>query len=269
MLPLIFLVDHDRKASNLLARTLKDHHYTVLTFSASQGVISAAEEMRPALFLVNALLPVESGLSLCLAIRRNAKLAQTPVVLMSDRDCEDDRILGLDLGADDFVTKPFGPRELMARVKSVLRRSVYRHARTQVQAGEIAVDTERFTLSVRGQNVAATAIQVRIMEHLVRNEGRVFSRDQILDAVWADARFVTPRTVDVHIHRIREIIELDPANPKFLQTVRGAGYRFTTDDGALQPRAVPTEAWLPAHLAKGSENFGESVSTQSRLRNAS
>lgn len=267
MLPLIFLVDEDRKGAQTLAGTLKEQQYAVLTFSTSEGVVAAAEEKRPGLFLISTSMPGQSGLSLCLAIRRSMALGETPVVLMSERDSEEDRILGLDLGADDFVTKPFGARELMARINAVLRRSVYRHGRTQVTAGEIAVDTDRFVLSVRGQKVAATAIQVRIMEYLMRNEGRVFSRDQILDAVWADSRFVTPRTVDVHIHRIREIIELDPAKPAYLQTVRGAGYRFTSEDKGPQP--VAREAWLPAQFAKGLENFGESAAAQNRLRSAS
>jgi DNA-binding response OmpR family regulator len=264
VLPLIYLVDDDREASSLLSRTLKDNHYDVLAFPASAGVIAAAEEKLPALFLVNALMLVGSGLSLCRAVRQSPALAQTPVMLISGRSSEDDRILALDLGADDFLTRPFGPRELLARINALLRRSVHRGGRPRIQAGEIEVDTERFVLTVRGQDIEATATQVRLVEYLMRNEGRVFSRDQILDAVWSDARFVTPRTIDVHIRRLRQMIELDPANPTYLQTVRGAGYSFTAQNRGRQSKANATQAWLPSALAQRLDAFCATIPASDR-----
>lgn len=167
---------------------------------------------------------------------------------MSDRDSEEDRLRGFDLGADDFVIKPLRPREFVARVNAVMRRSRHKPAATRVEAGGIEVDTDRFVLSVRGKEVDATPTQVRLVEYLMRNQGRVLSRDQILDAVWSDTRFVTPRTIDVHVRRIRQLIELNPAKPAHLRTIRGAGYCFT---GQCDTRdTIHPSEWLPSSVGR-------------------
>ena len=248
MFPLVFLIEDDAAISNLLRSMLEVSHYAVRAFPPSaRVVISAAEERRPVLFLIGAAL--EEGLTLCRAIRQNSRLEQTPVVLLSDSDSEEDRIRGFDSGADDFVIKPVRPREFVARINAVVRRSHSPQAAARVASGEIEVDAERFVLSVRGKKVDATATQVRLVEYLMRNEGRVFSRDQILDAVWSDTRFVTPRTIDVHVRRIRQLIELDPGKPTHLKTIRGAGYYFT---GHCEARdAIHPSGWLPSSTSRG------------------
>jgi DNA-binding response OmpR family regulator len=241
--PLVFLVEDD--ASTFLGRLLEANHFAVRILPASAtAVLEAARKRRPALFLINA--PLETSLELCLAIRQYRGLWQTPVLIVSEKSSEEDRIRGFDLGADDFLTMPLHPREVVARINAVLRRSAYRQADTNVAVGGIEIDTERFRLLVHGEAVEATATQVRLIEYLMRNEGRVFSRDQILDAVWSDSRFVTPRTIDVHIRRIRQLIEVDPSRPAHLKTIRGAGYCFVAQDAPLHVASSKAPAWFPA-----------------------
>jgi two-component system phosphate regulon response regulator PhoB len=243
--PLVFLIENDVSISNLLRSLLEVNQYAVCTFPLSADVvISAGKERRPALFLIGG--PLGDSLTLCRTIRQNSRLEQTPVVIMSGRDSEEDRIRGFESGADDFVTKPLRPRELVARINALMRRCHHQHAAARVEAGGIEVDTEHFVLSVRGKKMHATATQARLVEYLMRNEGRVLSRDQILDAVWSDSCFVTPRTIDVHIRRIRKLIELNPAKPKHLKTVRGGGYCFSGHRDARDP--IPAAEWLSSSI---------------------
>jgi two-component system phosphate regulon response regulator PhoB len=135
-------------------------------------------------------------------------------------------VQGLDLGADDYITKPFATRELLARVKAVMRRFERPSSPSVVRFDGIEIDASAMQLHVNGQLVTTTATEFRLLDYLARHPGRVFSRDHLLDAVWGDARFVTPRSVDVYVRRIREKIEADPEMPRYLKTMRGAGYRF-------------------------------------------
>jgi len=244
VLPLILLVEDD--SSSLLSRLLQANHYEVQILPISvPAVLGAAEKRRPALFLIDA--PLEVSLELCGAIRQHKHLAQTPVLIVSDKTSEDDRVRGFEFGADDFVSKPLHPREVAARINAVLRRSVYRQAATRLEAGGIEIDTDRFKLLVDGAPVEATATQVRLIEFLMRNEGRVFSRDQILDALWSESRFVTRRTIDVHIRRIRQLIEANPSKPAHLKTIRGAGYCFVGPSNVQFVTSANAPVWFPAH----------------------
>ena len=136
------------------------------------------------------------------------------------------RILGLEVGSDDYIPRPARPRELVARVKAVLRRFERPLSQAPVKIGEIEIDPGAMTLVVRGNPVTTTATEFRLLDYFARHIGRVFTRDQLLDSVWRDTAYVTPRSVDVYVRRIREKIEPDPENPRYLRTVRGAGYRF-------------------------------------------
>jgi two-component system phosphate regulon response regulator PhoB len=148
------------------------------------------------------------------------------VIFLTAKGGEADRVLGLELGADDYISKPFSPREMVARVKAVLRRFERPLSPSPTKIGDVEIDPGAMTLTVRGQIVPTTATEFRLLDYFARHTGRVFTRDQLLDAVWRDTAYVTPRSVDVYVRRIREKIEPDPEDPRYLRTVRGAGYRF-------------------------------------------
>ncbi len=222
----IFLVEDDADIARLVRHHLESSAYAVRYFPAITGVLAEAERNRPALFLLDIMVPGGSGLSLCQSIRESEKLNAIPVIFLTAKSAESDRVLGFELGADDYITKPFSPRELVARVKAVLRRFEPPLPSGIREVGEIRIDGGAMTLTVRGHNVATTATEFRLLDYLARHAGRVFTRDQLLDAVWRDTAFVTPRSVDVYVRRLREKIESNPEDPRYLKTVRGTGYRF-------------------------------------------
>lgn len=195
-------------------------------FSSAQSVLGSAQRENPSLFLLDIMMPGGDGLELCREIRRTPSLAMIPVIFLTAKTSEADRVVGLEMGADDYISKPFSPRELVARVKAVLRRFEQPLAPSKFKTGDIEIDTGAMVLTVRGKTVTTTATEFRLLDYLARHPGRVFTRDQLLDAVWRDTAFVTPRSIDVYVRRLREKIERDPESPRHLKTVRGAGYRF-------------------------------------------
>ncbi len=226
MKQLIFLMEDDADIARLVRHHLESAGFAVRTFAGAVGVLAEAEKERPAVLLLDIMVPGGDGLEVCRRIRQSQVLAATPVIFLTARSSEADRVVGLELGADDYITKPFSPRELVARVKAVLRRFERPLAPATVKVGDVEIDSGAMTLKVRGKAVETTATEFRLLQHLASHAGRVFTRDQLLDAVWRDTAFVTPRSVDVYVRRIREKIERDPENPRHLRTVRGAGYRF-------------------------------------------
>ena len=222
----IFVVEDDPDISRLVRHHLEGAGFAVRLYPTGSTVIGEAERQRPALFILDIMVPGKDGLELCRQVRRTPSLAMVPVIFLTARGSETDRILGLELGADDYIPKPFSPREMVARVKAVLRRFERPLSPAPVRAGEIEIDPGGMTLTVRGTLVPTTATEFRLLDHFARHIGRVFTRDQLLDSVWRDTSYVTPRSVDVYVRRIREKIEPDPENPRYLKTVRGAGYRF-------------------------------------------
>lgn len=222
----IFLLEDDTDISKLVQYHLEASGYAVEMFSSAADVLPAAERKVPALFLLDIMVPGGDGLDLCRRLRQKPALSMVPVIFLTALATEGDRVHGLELGADDYITKPFSTRELLARVKAVLRRFEKPESADVIQVGEIEIDGGAMQLRVRGELVVTTATEFRLLDYLARHPGRVFSRDQLLDAVWGDARFVTPRSVDVYVRRIREKIEDDAEEPRYLKTMRGAGYRF-------------------------------------------
>ena len=176
-----------------------------------------------------------SGLEVCKEIRRDPALNRLPILMVTARGEEADRVVGLEMGADDYVTKPFSPRELVARVKALLRRTApgSEPDRT-IEAGTLTIDPSAYRVSRSGKNVTLSTLEFRLLHHLASRPNRVFTRDQLLDAVWGTDRFVTPRSVDVYIRRLREKIEGDPEKPAYLKTVRGAGYMFEMETQAAR-----------------------------------
>ena len=222
----IFAVEDDTDISRLVRHHLESAGYGVRSFSSAANVITDAERQPPALFPLDIMLPGGDGLELCRRIRQTSALAMIPVIFLTAKATESDKVIGLELGADDYIPKPFSPRELVARVRAVLRRFERPLAPVMVKAGDIEIDSGGMTLTVRGVLTQTTATEFRLLEYLARHPGRVFTRDQLLDAVWRDTHYVTPRSVDVYVRRIREKIEANPDEPRYLKTVRGAGYRF-------------------------------------------
>ena len=226
MKPSIFVVEDDPDISRLVRLHLEGAGFGVRVSPTGATVIADSERQRPSLFLLDIMVPGKDGLELCRQIRQTPTLAMVPVIFLTAKSAEADRVLGLELGADDYIPKPFSPRELIARVKAVLRRFERPLSPGPVRAGDVEIDPSAMTLMVRGKAVTTTATEFRLLDHFARHIGRVFTRDQLLDSVWRDTSYVTPRSVDVYVRRIREKIEADPENPRYLKTVRGAGYRF-------------------------------------------
>jgi DNA-binding response OmpR family regulator len=226
MQPSIFVVEDEADIARLIRHHLETSGFTVRSFSSTHNVISEAEKQPPSLFLLDIMVPGGDGLGLCRRLRESASLGATPIIFLTAKAAESDRILGLELGGDDYITKPFSPRELIARVKAVMRRFERPLTKDVMKIGDLVIDAGAMILSVRGSQIGTTATEFRLLEYFASHPGRVFTRDQLLDAVWRDTSFVTPRSVDVYVRRIREKIEGDPENPRYLKTVRGAGYRF-------------------------------------------
>lgn len=226
MKPLIALVEDDADIARLVRYRLEEAGFRVRCHATAADVISAAQIEPPSLFLLDIMIPDGDGFELCRGIRRQSKLSAVPIIFLTAKSGESDRVLGLDLGADDYITKPFSPRELIARIKAVLRRFEPPLPSTTIHAGALSIDSAAIVVMVRGVPITTTATEFRLLEYLARHPGRVFTRDNLLDAVWRDTAFVTPRSVDVYVRRLREKIEADPENPEYIKTVRAVGYKF-------------------------------------------
>lgn len=222
----VFVLEDDTDISRLIQHHLEASGFTARIFHTPANLVSDAERQPPALFLLDIMVPGGDGLDVCRRLRAHAALSTTPIIFLTARAGENDRVLGLEMGADDYITKPFSTRELLARVKAVLRRFERPSTPSVISFDDVVIDANAMQLKVRGELTTTTATEFRLLDYLARHPGRVFSRDHLLDAVWGDARFVTPRSVDVYVRRIREKIETDAEDPRYLKTVRGAGYRF-------------------------------------------
>uniref|UniRef100_E6PZB1 Transcriptional regulatory protein ompR n=1 Tax=mine drainage metagenome TaxID=410659 RepID=E6PZB1_9ZZZZ len=232
MSQIIFVLEDDTDISRLVQHHLEAAGFTPRVFATPVNLIPEAERQVPALFLLDIMVPGGDGLDVCRRLRIHPALASVPIIFLTARAAENDRVLGLEMGADDYITKPFSTRELIARVKAVLRRFERPTTPSVIRFEEVVIDANAMQLHVRGELTTTTATEFRLLDYLARHPGRVFSRDHLLDSVWGDARFVTPRSVDVYVRRIREKIEIDAENPRYLKTVRGAGYRFEIPRGA-------------------------------------
>jgi DNA-binding response OmpR family regulator len=221
----IFVVEDDLDISRLIQHNLLAAGYEVQTFYTGSTALSQALQDRPSLFLLDIMLPGTDGFDLCRQIRHHENLARTPIIFLTARADETDRVKGLDLGGDDYITKPFSPRELVARVRTVLRAIRETPPPEIMRLGDLEIDPSSMTVRVENRTVLTTVREFRLLEYLAAHRGRVFTRDQLLDAVWKETAFVTPRSVDVYVRRLREKIEIDPRHPKYLKTLRGIGYR--------------------------------------------
>jgi DNA-binding response OmpR family regulator len=223
---LIYVVEDDVDVSRLIEHNLRTAGYDVSAFYSGAPVVPSAAQRRPSLFLLDIMLPGISGFDLCRQIRQHENLNKIPVIFLSARTQEPDRIQAFDAGGDGYITKPFSPRELIARVRNVLRTQIEPPNCELIRVGDLEIDAASMTVCVGGTMVPTTVREFRLLEYLANHRGRVFTRDQLLDAVWKDGSFVTPRSIDVFVRRLREKIERDPRHPRYLKTLRGIGYRF-------------------------------------------
>ena len=225
--PVVFVVEDDEDIARLISHNLQAAGFEVQSFVSGASVLTEAVREMPALFLLDVMLPGTDGFELCRHIRQTPSLSAIPIIFLTAKTGEADRVKGLELGGDDYITKPFSPRELVARIRSVLRGLGQVPAASEVlRLGELEIDVSSMTVQVQGRNVLTTVREFRLLEYLATHRGRVLTRDQLLDAVWKETPFVTPRSIDVYIRRLREKIELDPRHPQYLKTLRGIGYRF-------------------------------------------
>jgi DNA-binding response OmpR family regulator len=227
MVRTILVVDDEPTQREMLAEALEAEGFTIVTAADGRAALLKFREVRPDLVLLDLMLPELSGIEVCRIIRAESGV---PILMLTAKDSELDKVVGLELGADDYVTKPFSLRELIARVRAQFRRTeqqaIAGGAPTLVDVGEVQVDLAGHRLLRDGVTVPLKPKAFELLAFLVRNPGQVFTRDQLLEHVWGYDYAGETRTVDVHVHWLRSRIEADPANPEYLHTVRGTGYVF-------------------------------------------
>ena len=222
----IAIVEDEAELASLIDYNLTRSGYETQVLTGSKGTLKALEQSRPDLVVLDVMLPDVDGFELCRQIRQSPVLGRTPVLFLTARSDEVDRVLGLEIGGDDYMTKPFSPRELTARVKAHLRREEMDTEPATAEIGPFRLDRTARRVFVSGRELTLTSTEFNLLEFFLTHPGRAYSRDQLLESVWGEQRFVTPRTVDVHVRRLREQIEEQPDTPRYLTTVRGFGYRF-------------------------------------------
>jgi len=222
----IAIVEDEAELASLIDYNLSRNGFEARVLSGSGGTLKTLEQLRPDLIVLDVMLPEVDGFELCRQIRRSPILGRTPVLFVTARSDEVDRVLGLEIGGDDYMTKPFSPRELIARVKAHLRRGEMDAEPATIESAPFRMDRNARRFFVAGRELTLTSTEFNLLEFFLMHPGRAYSRDQLLESVWGEQCNVTPRTVDVHVRRLREQIEEHPESPRCLTTVRGFGYRF-------------------------------------------
>lgn len=221
----VLVIEDEAAIAEGLAYNLRQEGLEPLLAADGDTGLQLARTAKPDLILLDLMLPGIGGLDVCRALRRESDV---PIIMLTAKDSEIDKIVGLEVGADDYITKPFSVREVLARIRAVLRRSGSRaeSEAEEVQVDGLAINFAKHQVTVDGRPITLSPKEFELLKILIRNRGRVMTRDLLLDRVWGEDAFVEPRTVDVHIRWLREKIEQDPSHPVLIQTVRGAGYRF-------------------------------------------
>ena len=243
----IALIEDDADLYALVKYNLEKEGFGVVGSPTGRGAVDLFRRERPDLILLDIMLPDSDGLEICKSVRQHSELAHVPIIFLTARASETDRIVGLELGANDYIVKPFFVRELIARVKIQFRG----HATPNrvLKAAALELDRTRCEARLGGNLLTLTATEFRLLEFLMSRPGVVFSREQLLDAVWGHDRAVTDRTVDVYILRLRQKIEADPANPLLIRSVRGFGYSFNNAaPAAAEPETAAVEFAAAANV---------------------
>jgi len=231
----ILTVEDEKDISDLIRFNLEQEGFAVEQADDGERALESIRRHRPALVILDLMLPGIPGLEVCRRLRGEETTAHLPIVILTARAAEADRIIGLEMGADDYVTKPFSPRELVARVRAVLRRTYgveVQRPHEVYEKGRLHIDFDTYEVRLDDKKVDLSLREFELLRFFARYPNRVFDRLQILDLVWGQDTYVEPRTVDVHVRRLRARIERDDANPELIVTVRGVGYKF--DDRALE-----------------------------------
>ena len=227
----ILLVDDEPAVQTLLAYPLRKDGYEVVSATDGKQALDAFAGGQFDLVVLDIMLPKLDGIEVC---RRLRAKSQVPIIMLTAKDDEIDKVVGLETGADDYITKPFSVREFRSRVRAALRRAEMggKLSTTEpIVAGDLELDLERRAATVRGDDVTLTYVEFEVLTALAGAPGRVFTREVLLGRLWGDSKYRDPRTIDVHIRHLREKIEEDPSNPEYLFTVRGVGYRFRETEG--------------------------------------
>src|SRR5947208_521074 len=220
----ILLIEDDADLFSLLKYNLEKEGFAATGLQTGKGAIDLCRQTRPDLILLDIMLPDSDGLDICKGIRKDPELAATPVIFLTARASETDRIVGLEIGANDYVVKPFFVRELIARIKLQFRNQA--PAARTLESGGLELDVAGRQVRMNGAPLSLTATEFRLLEYLMSRPAVVFSREQLLNAVWGQDRAITDRAVDVYILRLRQKIERDPAAPELVHSIRGFGYTF-------------------------------------------
>ena len=231
----ILIVEDEPDIRKLVNYNLAQERFKVLEAEDGEQGLKIVQRDKPDLVILDLMLPGLSGMELCKILRERAETERLPVLMLTAKAGEADRVVGLEMGADDYLTKPFSPRELVARVRAILRRVESAKPADQLPAydkGCLKIDFSTYEVFAREKSIRLTLKEFELLRFLVQNPNRVLSRDQLLDRVWGGETYVTPRTVDVHIRRLRKAIEKDDSKPKWILTLRGVGYKF--DEKALE-----------------------------------
>lgn len=226
----ILVVDDEQNIVELVQYNLERAGYKVVTAYDGDKALELVHKEKPDLILLDVMLPGTDGLAVCREVNSNAETKNIPIIMLSARGEELDKVLGLEMGADDYITKPFSPRELIARVKARLRRqeqnSTESYFTNRLSIGGLIIDEDRFVVTINGYKQDMTPKEFELLRFLARHPGKVFTRDYLLEKIWGYDYTADSRTVDVHIRHIRQKLEEAPGSPKLIETVRGVGYRF-------------------------------------------
>ena len=233
MMKRILVVDDEPDIVELVSYNLKKDGYEIDTAFDGEGAFDKIKSSKYDLIVLDLMLPGMQGLEICRLVRNTKELSALPILMLTAKSEEVDKVVGLEMGADDYVVKPFSPRELAARGKALIRRSdagavQQEEAESDPEAllavGDMIIDRQRYTVTIGSRKIKLSAREFKLLVYLAQRRGRIYNREQLLDAVWGDDVFVEPRTVDVHIRRLRAKIEKDPEAPTYLKTMRGVGY---------------------------------------------
>lgn len=231
-MPRILVVDDEQHIVELIKFNLLKEGWTVDTALDGKFALKSAEANKPDLIILDVMLPELDGIEVCKRLQTREETADIPVIMLSAKSEELDRILGLEIGADDYMTKPFSPRELIARIKARLRKkvredvSVTTEVNKEIKAGSILIKPDKFEVFADDKKIELTLKEFELLKLLITNAGKVFTRDCLLDRIWGYEYLNDTRTVDVHIRHLRQKVEKNPNEPKFIQTIRGVGYKF-------------------------------------------